>query len=231
MTESRSLRLAVIACCLGAVVYAAAHPSPWTFNVPDWRFSAPIVPPLQEPGQAMQPAGTLNNHPSMVGQYILLGFAIVVGAVIAFFVGRAIYRFVKPLLLLRFEKVPPTTKFPVGASVPGEPLTPEQVIDAVTMALTRLDSAATSSDAVIAAWLALEDAALRHGIARPPASTSTEFTTDLLNRSLVPEADTIALRTVYLRTRFSRIPATSTDVDDARGWLRHIAATLEGVTV
>ena len=171
------------------------------------------------------------GQPSPVWVYILTGLAIAAAGFVIFLIVRAIYRTVKAITATRLETVPPVTLLPVGASVAGTPLTPQQVMDAVGVALTRLDSAASSSDAIIAAWLAFEDAALRHGMARDPASTPTEFTAALLNRSLVPEQDTVALRTVYLRTRFSDIPATSADVRAARGWLQHIARTLEGAPV
>ena len=218
----------VVAVCLGAVVYASAHPSPWVFNLPSWHiapFNLPSTQPIQLP---QQEPGTANGHSSATWEYILLVLAILVGAAILFLIGRVLYRLIKTLVSTHLEAVPPTTVLPVGASLPGQPLTPDQVRDAVSEALARLDSAATSSDAIIAAWLALEDAALRHGLGRSPSATPTEFTANLLQESQVPEADTIGLRGIYLRTRFSDIPATDADVADARRWLRHIAATLEG---
>jgi len=110
----------------------------------------------------------------------------------------------------------------------GNPLTHQQVKDAVDEAIERLDNAANPTDAVILAWLALEDAANRHGMARDPAQTPTEFTVKLLDASAVPGADTVNLRTLYLRTRFSKLAATTQDVRDARAWLLHIARAMDG---
>ena len=82
------------------------------------------------------------------------------------------------------------------------------------------------SDAVIAAWVALEDGAARSGIVRDPASTPTEFTVAVLDRTPADPAATRVLLTLYLRARFGPEPMTADDVVAATAAVQALAATL-----
>ncbi|HEY0450745.1 DUF4129 domain-containing protein [Actinophytocola sp.] len=57
-------------------------------------------------------------------------------------------------------------------------------------------------DAVIAAWLRLEEAAAHEGAGREPHQTATEFTAALLAHYLTSEPALDELRTLYQRARF-----------------------------
>jgi len=220
--------LAVI--CLGAVVYASAHPSQWVWNVPDWYFTPGAMPSIDMGDVAAMPGLPDEPKPSSpIWAIIALVLGIAVAAVILFFIIRYLIRLFKGVFATRIEKVPARDMIGTGAAMAGAPLTPEQVRDAVAEALQQLDSAATPTDAIILAWLALEDAAHRFGVTRDPSQTPTEFTSNLLAKSAVPTDDLVGLRTVYLRARFSKWTATGQDVQDSRLWLEHIARTLEGV--
>jgi len=83
------------------------------------------------------------------------------------------------------------------------------------------------SDAVIRAWLGLEESAADVGTERRPDQTSTEFTTDVLAAHDVDPAALTTLRSLYQRARFGE-PATVTerDVDAAVTALDRIADTL-----
>ena len=71
-------------------------------------------------------------------------------------------------------------------------------------------------DAVIAAWLSLEDAAAESGVRRHPAQTPTEFTLAIL-RSTRADADaTRELLALYHLARFSTHPVTADHVE--RAW-------------
>jgi len=229
LAERRPVVLFVVASlCLAAVVFASAHPSRWMWVVPDWTFRPaplPSMPPadMGQFGPAEQPPPA----PSPIGRAIWTVLAIAVAAVVLALVARWVYRAVKALLATRIALAPARDDLPVGVGLPGKPLTPQQVKDAVGEAIERLDNAPNPTDAVILAWLALEDAAKRHGMARDPAQTPTEFTAGLLDASAVPRADTVNLRTLYLRTRFSHQAAATNDVEHARAWLLHIARAME----
>jgi hypothetical protein len=83
------------------------------------------------------------------------------------------------------------------------------------------------SDAVIAAWLGLEESAAEGGTERRPEQTATEFTADVLAAHDVDPAALATLRALYQRARFGE-PDTVTerDVDAAVTALDRIADTL-----
>jgi len=227
----RPVALFVVASlCLAAVVYASAHPSPWVWAVPDWTFrpaNLPTMPPMtMEP---MTPGLPQPITPSPIGRIIWIILGIAAAAAALALILRWLYHAIKALLTTHITPTPERDQLDIGPGLPGKPLTPQQVKDAVDEALERLDNAANPTDAVILAWLALEDAATRHGMTRSPAQTPTEFTATLLEMSAVPGVDTVNLRTLYLRTRFSNMAATSDDVRHARAWLLHIARAMDEV--
>lgn len=78
-------------------------------------------------------------------------------------------------------------------------------------------------DAVVAAWLVLEEAAAREGTARAPSQTSTEFTASLLGTLTTDERALNQLRALYQRARFAPTPTLTTDdVTAARTALEHV---------
>ena len=224
----RATPVALATLGVGAVVYASAHPSPWVWHPPVWDFAPVPLPVPSLPPQSTPLPGNTAPQATFHGlDWLGPTLAAIALAVLLFFVGRWVFRLVKELASTRLARVPPADRIDAGLPVDGPSLTPQEVTDAVQEALRRLDAAPTPTDAVIAAWLALEEAAARHDLARDPAQTPTEFTAGLLDRSTVPAADTIELRTLYLRARFSSIPPNVADVFQARTSLEHIARELE----
>ncbi len=82
------------------------------------------------------------------------------------------------------------------------------------------------TEAVVAAWVHLEDAAGRSGVPRKRTQTPTEFTVDVLDRTPVDPAATRALLALYLRARFSDDPMTAADVATALAALKTLAEGL-----
>ncbi|MFD1718929.1 DUF4129 domain-containing protein [Georgenia deserti] len=66
-------------------------------------------------------------------------------------------------------------------------------------------------NAIVACWVALEDAAERAGLARDPAETAGEFTARVLATWEVAPATVSNLADLYRTARFSRRPITETD--------------------
>lgn len=66
-----------------------------------------------------------------------------------------------------------------------------------------LDGHADPQDAVIAAWLELEQAAASSGVERAPSDTPTEFTTAVLDATRADPAATRTLLGLYHRARFA----------------------------
>ncbi|MGX7825310.1 DUF4129 domain-containing protein [Actinokineospora sp. 24-640] len=82
-------------------------------------------------------------------------------------------------------------------------------------------------DAVIAAWLVLEDAAAACGTRRAPAETASEFTTRVMAEHAVDGVALADLRSRYHRARFAG-QATDDDADAARAALARVEETLAG---
>ncbi|MCE7008650.1 DUF4129 domain-containing protein [Kibdelosporangium philippinense] len=89
------------------------------------------------------------------------------------------------------------------------------VVEATRRALTEMDRkiGGPPSDAVIAAWVELEESAARTGIERKPHQTPTEFTSAVLVGQNVDAQALRTLRTLYHRARFGK-PGSVTE-DDA----------------
>jgi hypothetical protein len=99
--------------------------------------------------------------------------------------------------------------------------------DAVSRALAHLDGHTRPRDAVVAAWVALEDAAARAGAHRNPAQTPTEFAGAVLATTPAPPTAVARLRTLYQRARFTDRPIDRATVNQARAALADIARSLE----
>lgn len=104
------------------------------------------------------------------------------------------------------------------------------VLRGIAAALVALDEHREPSDAVVQAWLGLQQAAEDAGFARSAAETPTEFTGRVLSRT---GADRVALGTLlrlYLRARFGDGAITAEDATDARQALRALETSWERVT-
>jgi hypothetical protein len=89
---------------------------------------------------------------------------------------------------------------------PGEPdwerMKTERLAEAVDTGLARIDSG-TATDAVIACWVALEQAAASAGVPRDPAETPAEFTVRVLGIGGISEPQLIRLGELYREARYS----------------------------
>ena len=218
--------LALTTIGLALILYASGNHSAWVWHPPTWNFTPvyPSMPPQDDmqtyaPPNDLQPPAT----PSPWLRWVWIGLGIAVALVALFFLARWLYRLISALASANIERVSGR-----GASVPvAATLTPQEVTDAIDEALRRLDDARTPTDAVVAAWLALEQTAARRDMKRDPAQTVTEFTAVLLENSAAPARDTATLRNLYLQARFSELATTPTDVQQARAALEHTARAIE----
>ena len=105
----------------------------------------------------------------------------------------------------------------------GLPATP--ALEDGVAAATRLidDERLPPGDAVIAAWVALEEAAARSGVARHSAQTASEFTVQVLDATQADPGATRRLLDLYLAARFSEHVLRSDDVRAARAALVALA--------
>ncbi len=95
----------------------------------------------------------------------------------------------------------------------------------VEAAQRHLAAATGATDAVVSAWLALEEAAESSGVRRQPAQTPTEFTVRVLERTRADAEATTELLALYHRARFSTAPVGPDDVARASDCFTRIAAS------
>jgi hypothetical protein len=210
------------------VLAGAAAATPWDLRLPtlglDLRLDEAPTPTVGAP----PPPEPFPTDPPETGQTlvtVLIALAVLAALLLLWWAGRRI--------LAALRDAPPPPHDPdqldpgrdLGATQPALPTA--ELADAVTRALRHLDQATTPTDGVIAAWVALEEAAATHGTARDPAQTSTEFTTAVLTTTPAPAPELTTLRTLYQRARFTDHPVTDTDVTTARTALTTIARTLD----
>lgn len=209
------------------VVLGAASATPWVVTLPPVSFgdrerpvptTTPMtIPPQEPPARDLPVAETLEK-------VMLTLFVLVVVAVLAL----AVYWLVQRLRAAWRPEQDTTEADPLGGSdVLGEVVDIASLATAVARAEAHLDGAVEPGDAVITAWVALEDEAELQGAGREPAQTATEFTVELLARTPAPADAVTVLRGLYHRARFTAHPVLADDVSDAREALARIAAALD----
>ena len=220
--------LTAVVVVLALVVVAAAVGGSWDLEdrhfgeVAEPESTRPPQPPAPTPGQdpADEPAAADLSWLGVVMR-ILLTLALVVAALFALW-----------WLWRRLRERPvPVRRPPGGSGVAAVEAEPELPVlqRGVTEAQRFLDEVPSATDAVIAAWLALEEAAASSGVRRAPAQTPTEFTLAVLERTAAEPAETRELLALYHRARFSTQPVGSDDVARASACLARLAANWAAV--
>lgn len=216
--------------CLVLIMVGAARPTSWRWQMPTWHL--PSWPVTDFPSLPSQPVPSgLPQTPPPANSGAVVGWVLLGVIAAAALVGLAWFlrRLIGQLRQTRIEPIPTVDALSAGLRA-GPEAVAAAVIDGVELALARLDQAATAKDAVIAAWLALREAAARHGMEPSPAQTPTEFVMDLLSRSPAPRPAAEQLRTLYHQARFSTATTTGQARAAARDALAEIAGRLDTVT-
>ncbi|WP_022880762.1 DUF4129 domain-containing protein [Gryllotalpicola ginsengisoli] len=106
-----------------------------------------------------------------------------------------------------------------GTEPEAEPDAPT-VARGLRRALDLLEEQREPADAVVAAWLGLQQAAEESGVERRPAETPTEFTERVIARVRADRDAAGRLVDVYQAVRFGGRAVTPADVEAARGAIR-----------
>jgi hypothetical protein len=117
-----------------------------------------------------------------------------------------------------------TTTSELPIALEPEPSTPE-LRTGIELALQALDEQREPADAIVRAWLGLQETAAESGIVRRDAETPTEFTSRILSRAFGDDRAVRTLLRLYLRTRFGDHPVTADDVATVRAALRELVRT------
>ncbi|MFC0627399.1 DUF4129 domain-containing protein [Kribbella deserti] len=180
----------------------AVRTPPTTFPTPD---NTP-TPPVSSPGGKRPEPIDLPEWLTLGLKFILYTLAAVVVASLAYFLVRLLYRFLRQL---RLPKVEPDT------SEDWERVATERLADAVDQGLSGMNSG-RATDAIVACWVALEQAAAGAGVPREAAETPSEFTVRVLALGNV-SADSLAeLAALYKEARFSAHESSEEDRQRAR---------------
>ncbi len=220
-------RLALICLLVTVVVLGAATAAPWTLSPPHQPAPEIYAPPQSQPPPARDHGPTPPQEPDRVdSRWIVLVLVTLLALLIAVLLTLA----ARKLLQIRREPTDTTEDHlapGTATTTLGDDVDLPQLQDAVTRALAHLDGHPRPRDAVVAAWVALEEAAARAGTRRDPAQTPTEFTGTVLAATPAPAGAVTRLRTLYQRARFTDRPVDTTAVDQARTALAEIARSLD----
>jgi hypothetical protein len=229
--SATTIRTGVIA-AIALVVLGAASATPWIITLALPRFTTPDRPMPETPQVTVAPQEPVQRDQSLthiIATVAAILFALLVTAVIAY----GLYRLVQRLRAAWQPEDDHVESDQLDGDVPGEAVTVDiaSLATAVARAEAHLAGVAGPADAVVAAWIALEDEAALQGTGRDPAQTPTEFTSVLLQHTPAPADAVAVLRSLYHRARFTSHPVTPDDVRRARESLARIAAALDGTAV
>lgn len=141
-------------------------------------------------------------------------------AVVSLAVLFAFARLIRHLIRYFIRRASSVNVVGTGADsgTPGE-AEAKVVMSGLASALQILNSARSSSDAIVQAWQGLEDAAAVAGLKRRPAETASEFTVRILYRSRGSAEPIAVLLSLYQRVRFGHHSPSEAEIVAARSSL------------
>lgn len=224
-TAKGLLPTALVAVLVVASVIAAAAAGPWTIGRRD--VGAPQImltppQPSRSPLPESLPDGLVPGQalPSWLG-WLGAAFAVLCVAVLVYLLVVAVRALLRSWAA-RDQTARDEAPDDLVVDADDEALTP--VLRAgVARAAQALAGGADPGDAVVAAWVALEEAAERSGVERDPAHTASELTVAVLDATRADPEATRTLLGLYLTARFSTRPVTDDDVRRAQECLEALA--------
>jgi hypothetical protein len=194
--------------------------------VPNWKLPQHTQPPpkLHAPPLARLPRIGRLGSPGTFPLWIVLW---VVAAAVAVGIAVLLWR----LWAGRPSRAATGPAVALETAMSEIPVAPEPEPDApalrtgIELALQVLDEQREPADAIVRAWLGLQETAAESGIVRRAAETPTEFTSRILSRAFTDDRAVRTLLRLYLRTRFGDHPVTTDDVATVRAALQELVRT------
>ena len=215
-----ALALAATTALLLVVIAGATLGGSWTVDplpLPSISVAPPEAltppPPPEDPPPTAQPETGID---ALAPVATILALVLLVLLVL---LGRWAYRALRPWLTEHRDPALDTGPPPALDIVPLTPLA-----EATAHAQTLLRQDAEPTDAIIAAWLALEEAAVHSGATRAPAQTPTEFTLTVLSATPASPQAVTDLLDLYHLARFAHTDITPDQVATAGRALRQLTA-------
>ncbi len=191
-----------------------ASPRPLPTEPPGETVSAPTpVPPPPERKEKQRPFPEWLE--SLWQAVVWLAIA-----ALAVFLGWLIYRVLRQVELPEAET----------EDTDWERMKADRLAEAVDTGLSRIDSG-TATDAVIACWVALEEAAASAGVARDPSETPAEFTVRVLGVGGISEPELVRLGELYREARYSTHGSTEQARAEARSALLRLRDDLSAIHI
>jgi hypothetical protein len=220
--RSRFVVAVVVGAALVLVALAARGNSPVTFGERGWFGGGSDQSPVSTPEEVQA-----DGLAGIVGGSVVVVLVVLVGLL---FVGMAVM--VIPMIgpIRRRPRRGYDAVAENDEEAFGSVASPAFLLTGARDALTELRErpAGPPSDAVVAAWLRLEEAAAESGMPRLDHETPTEFTGALLVRYEVDTEAASTLRRLYQRARFGVPGQVSTqDADRAEEALERIVVSLD----
>lgn len=201
-------------------------------GTPTFRPSDPVPPPSAQPVPTTMPGPTglpegIEIDPA--SSAVLRAAAGILVLLVA--AGVIVLLVIITRAVLRAWRNRPTERregAEVAAEIAGAPAVPEPqvVVDAIRRgiagALQAIDDRALPADAVIAAWVGLEESAADAGVARAPSETPGELALRIITRRSGIEDEASELLALFERVRFGAHEATEAERRAARSALRRI---------
>jgi len=210
-----------------AAVLGAALAGPWNPALSENRhlpWNPPVTLPKPRPVRPDRdpPPEWRLLHRALPWDFTVLGVALIVLAAVLVLIVLAL---VVRALRRRVRSTHPALRLLPDQPGAGDPDL-RTLRAGVAAAGDRLGDGGEPGDGVVAAWVALEDAAARSGVPRDPAATPTEFTVAVLDATPADRAATRALLALYLRARFGGGTVPRRDAAAARAALDRLRETL-----
>jgi hypothetical protein len=226
----RLLGIGAIVALLLVVMAAASLQGPARFDPPDFDSGPVPLPTMTDaPGQTPLPMPTQtplpeNETAATVVTIILMVVTGAVGALLLFLVIRALLRAWAARIPRRDVDQAGDESFAVSPEPDPETAAPT-IRRGIAAALRIIDEHAAPSDAIIAAWVGLEESASEAGIIRGRTETPAEFALRVITHRSDVAVDAQTLLRLYERVRFAGRTADEADRAQAR---QTLAAIQEG---
>jgi hypothetical protein len=179
---------------------SSPRPLPTQTASPQVTAPTPGAPPSQKPAKPVK----IPDWVKALWQALFY----TVAALVVLLLATLLYR------LLRKVKLPEAE----DKDTDWERVKVDRLAEAVESGLAAVDSG-TATDAVIACWVALEDAAASAGVARAESETPAEFTVRVLGVGGISEPELLRLAALYREARYSTHGSTEEARSQARAAL------------
>ncbi|WP_101845119.1 DUF4129 domain-containing protein [Zhihengliuella sp. ISTPL4] len=225
------LGLAAVAGLFGLLMFAAALQG--TPQFPSTDAASPSPPPdnvvLPAPAATETPLPPESWGDSVLAQVLGVVFGLVLGLVVLALVLVVVRQLIR--FLMRLWRDRPLARRDGAATGPDAGPTPPEILPdeviirhGVSDALRTVIERPEPGDAIIAAWIGLEESAADAGQGRAPTETPAEFTARVIGARRGIAADVVVLQSLYERVRFGGLIAAEGDRRSAADALRGIKA-------